>query len=103
MLLSTTMSDARYRALLDSIEATQHSYRGTFEEVLAVADPLPRGRALDVPCGPGRMAEALSQLATSAWRRAGVSSGEANRVQGAATSGSKWSRNCAMPPSPPAR
>lgn len=61
------MADERYAELLDSIEATQHSYRGTFEEVLAVADALPRGRALDVPCGPGRLAEALSRLGFTAF------------------------------------
>lgn len=61
------MADARYRELLDSIEATQWSYRGTLEEALAVADSLPRGRALDVPCGPGRMAEALSRLGFGAF------------------------------------
>lgn len=56
------MADPRYTELLDSIEATQHSRSGSFEEALAIADPLARGRALDVPCGPGRMAEALGQL-----------------------------------------
>ncbi len=61
------MADHRYAELLDSIEATQHSYRGTFEEALAVADALPRGRALDVPCGPGRLAEALSRLGFAAF------------------------------------
>jgi SAM-dependent methyltransferase len=61
------MADDRYSELLDTIEATQHSYRGTFEEVLSVADALPRGRALDVPCGPGRLAEALCQLGFAAF------------------------------------
>jgi len=56
------MADRRYTELLDSIEATQHSRSGSFEEALAIADPLARGRALDVPCGPGRMADALGRL-----------------------------------------
>jgi SAM-dependent methyltransferase len=60
-------ADDRYVELLDSIEATQHSYRGTFEVALATADALPRGRALDVPCGPGRLAEALARLGFAAF------------------------------------
>jgi SAM-dependent methyltransferase len=52
----------RYAEILDAIEATQHSRRGSFEAALAIADPLARGRALDVPCGPGRLAEALGVL-----------------------------------------
>jgi SAM-dependent methyltransferase len=61
------VASRRYSELLESIEARQHSRRGTFEEALAVADPLPRGRALDVPCGPGRMAEALGRLGFTAF------------------------------------
>lgn len=51
-----------YRSLLADIPAEQRSRRGTFETVLAWADPLPRGRALDAPCGPGLLAGALHQL-----------------------------------------
>jgi SAM-dependent methyltransferase len=61
------MAEDRYADLLDSVEAAQLSYRGSFEEALAVADALPRGRALDVPCGTGRMAEALSRLGFAAF------------------------------------
>ncbi len=57
----------RYAEILDAIEATQHSRRGSFEAALAIADPLPRGRALDVPCGPGRLAEALGALGFAAF------------------------------------
>jgi 2-polyprenyl-3-methyl-5-hydroxy-6-metoxy-1,4-benzoquinol methylase len=57
----------RYAEILDAIEATQHSRRGSFEAALAIADPLPRGRALDVPCGPGRLAESLGVLGFAAF------------------------------------
>jgi SAM-dependent methyltransferase len=40
----------------------QRSRAGSLEAVLAVADALPRGRALDLPCGPGLASEALRRL-----------------------------------------
>lgn len=61
------MAEDRYATLLNSLDAEQLSYSGSFEEALAVADELPRCRALDVPCGPGRMAEALSRLGFAAF------------------------------------
>jgi SAM-dependent methyltransferase len=61
------MAESRYTELLDSIDAPQHSRSGTFEKVLEVADGLPRGRVLDAPCGPGRMAEALARLGFEAF------------------------------------
>lgn len=61
------MADKRYADLLHSLDAEQLSYPGTFEEALAIADTLPRCRTLDVPCGPGRMAEALSRIGFSAY------------------------------------
>ena len=51
-----------YRALLARVPAEQHSRRGTFEAVLEWSDPLPRGRALDAPCGPGLLGGALAEL-----------------------------------------
>ena len=70
----------RYADILDSIEATQHSRPGSFEAVLAIADPLPRGRALDVPCGPGRLAEALGVLGFAAFGAVLDSRGYKGRV-----------------------
>jgi len=52
----------RYRRLLASVEIPQRSRGGSFEAVLERADALPRGRALDVPSGPGRLSEALRRL-----------------------------------------
>jgi SAM-dependent methyltransferase/uncharacterized protein YndB with AHSA1/START domain len=52
----------RYRELLREIGLPQRSRAGSLEAVLAVADALPRGRALDVPCGPGLASEALRRL-----------------------------------------
>jgi SAM-dependent methyltransferase/uncharacterized protein YndB with AHSA1/START domain len=40
----------------------QRSRAGSLEAVLEVAAALPRGRALDVPCGPGAASEALRRL-----------------------------------------
>ena len=40
----------------------QRSRAGSLEAVLEVARTLPRGRALDVPCGPGLASEALRRL-----------------------------------------
>lgn len=54
--------DRDYAGLLASVPAGQRSRAGTFETVLAWADPLPRGRALDAPCGPGLLAGGLAQL-----------------------------------------
>jgi SAM-dependent methyltransferase len=48
--------------LLAAIDLPQRSRRGSFEAVLALVDGLPRGRALDLPCGPGRLAEALRRM-----------------------------------------
>ncbi len=50
------------RALLDSIDIAQRSRRGSFEAILEIASALPRGRVLDVPCGPGLLSEALRRL-----------------------------------------
>ena len=50
------------RALLDEIGIPQRSRRGSFEAILGLADALPRGRALDLPCGPGLLSEALRRL-----------------------------------------
>jgi SAM-dependent methyltransferase len=61
------MAESRYSELLDGIDAPQRSRRGSFEAALALAEPLPRGRALDVPSGPGRMAEALARLGYQAF------------------------------------
>ena len=49
-------------ALLREIDLPQRSRAGSLEAVLEVADALPRGRALDVPCGPGLASEALRRL-----------------------------------------
>lgn len=51
-----------YRALLDEVGLAQHSRKGSFEAVLRLADPLGRGRALDAPCGPGLLSEALRRI-----------------------------------------
>ena len=51
-----------YRALLEEIGLPQHSRRGSFEGVLELAEPLGRGRALDAPCGPGLLSEALRRM-----------------------------------------
>jgi SAM-dependent methyltransferase len=56
------MAERRYSELLASIDAPQKSRSGTLEEALAIADGLERGRALDAPCGPGRMVDALARL-----------------------------------------
>jgi len=47
---------------LREIDLPQRSRAGSLEAVLAVADALPRGRALDVPCGPGLASEALRRM-----------------------------------------
>lgn len=60
--MSRSVPPRDYRALLASIPAGQHSRRGTFETLLAWSDPLPRGRALDAPCGPGLLSGALAGL-----------------------------------------
>jgi SAM-dependent methyltransferase/uncharacterized protein YndB with AHSA1/START domain len=52
----------KYRDLLREIDLPQRSRAGSLEAVLAAADALPRGRALDVPCGPGLASEALRRL-----------------------------------------
>jgi SAM-dependent methyltransferase/uncharacterized protein YndB with AHSA1/START domain len=51
-----------YGDLLREIDLPQRSRPGSLEAVLAAADALPRGRALDVPCGPGLASEALRRL-----------------------------------------
>jgi len=51
-----------YGELLREIGLPQRSRAGSLEAVLEVADALPRGRALDVPCGPGLASEALRRL-----------------------------------------
>ena len=52
----------RHAALLREIDLPQRSRSGTFEAVLEVVEGLPRGRALDVPCGAGLLAVALHRL-----------------------------------------
>jgi len=52
----------RHRELLAAIDIPQRSRGGSFEAVLERADALPRGRALDLPSGPGRLSEALRRL-----------------------------------------
>lgn len=56
------MARSDFAELLDGIGIPQRSRRGTFEAILALVEPLPRGRALDAPCGPGLLAEALRRL-----------------------------------------
>ena len=51
-----------YADLLREIGVPQRSRAGSLEAVLEVADALPRGRALDVPCGPGLASEALRRM-----------------------------------------
>ncbi|MFI5215868.1 MAG: hypothetical protein ACHQ3O_04930, partial [Candidatus Limnocylindria bacterium] len=51
-----------YGDLLREIDLPQRSRPGSLEAVLAAADALPRGRALDVPCGPGLASEARRRL-----------------------------------------
>jgi SAM-dependent methyltransferase len=53
---------SRAREILASIDIPQRSRGGSFEAVLELADARSRGRALDAPSGPGRLAEALRQL-----------------------------------------
>ena len=43
---------SRFAELLREIGLPQRSRAGSLEAVLETVDPLPRGRALDVPCGP---------------------------------------------------
>ena len=52
----------RHAALLHEIDLPQRSRPGTFEAVLEVVEGLPRGRALDVPCGAGLLSVALHRL-----------------------------------------
>jgi SAM-dependent methyltransferase/uncharacterized protein YndB with AHSA1/START domain len=52
----------RYGELLREIGLPQRSRAGSLEAVLEVADALPKGRALDVPCGAGLASEALRRL-----------------------------------------
>ena len=51
-----------YGDLLREIDLPQRSRDGSLAAVLEIADALPRGRALDVPCGPGLASEALRRL-----------------------------------------
>lgn len=51
-----------YRELLESVDIPQRSRGGSFEAVLERADALPRGRALDLPSGPGLLSEALRRI-----------------------------------------
>jgi SAM-dependent methyltransferase/uncharacterized protein YndB with AHSA1/START domain len=53
---------AQTAALVREIGLPQRSRAGSLEAVLEVASRLPRGRALDVPCGPGLASEALRRL-----------------------------------------
>ena len=48
--------------LVREIGLPQRSRAGSLEAVLEVAARLPRGRALDLPCGPGLASEALRRL-----------------------------------------
>jgi SAM-dependent methyltransferase len=51
-----------YGDLLREIALPRRSRAGSLEAVLQAADALPRGRALDVPCGTGLASEALRRL-----------------------------------------
>jgi uncharacterized protein YndB with AHSA1/START domain len=53
---------AQSAALVREIGLPQRSRAGSLEAVLEVAGRLPRGRALDLPCGPGLASEALRRL-----------------------------------------
>jgi SAM-dependent methyltransferase/uncharacterized protein YndB with AHSA1/START domain len=48
--------------LVREIGLAQRSRAGSLEAVIEIASGLPRGRALDAPCGPGLASEALSRL-----------------------------------------
>lgn len=51
-----------YTRLLADIPIPQHSRQGSYEVLLELIGDLPRGRALDAPCGPGLLSEALRRL-----------------------------------------
>ena len=55
-------AEASPRAIVREIGIPQRSRAGSLEPVLEVANALPRGRALDVPCGPGLASEALQRM-----------------------------------------
>jgi SAM-dependent methyltransferase len=56
------MPTADHAALLREIGVARRSRTGTLEAVLAWTDGVGRGRALDAPCGPGLLAEALRRV-----------------------------------------
>ncbi len=51
-----------YTKLLADIPIPQHSREGSYEVLLELIADLPPSRALDAPCGPGLLSEALRQL-----------------------------------------
>jgi SAM-dependent methyltransferase len=51
-----------YSRLLADIAIPQHSRHGSYEVLLELIADLPPGRALDAPCGPGLLSEALRRL-----------------------------------------
>lgn len=51
-----------YARLLADIPIPQHSRRGSYEVLLELIREVPPGRALDAPCGPGLLSEALRRL-----------------------------------------
>jgi SAM-dependent methyltransferase len=62
LLASGSVTQARHRDLLASIDLPQRSRGGSFEAVLEIAEGSGARRVLDVPSGPGRLAEALRRL-----------------------------------------
>lgn len=56
------MSGRDYAGLLREIGIPQRSRRGSLEPILELLERRPRGRALDVPCGPGLLSEALRRM-----------------------------------------
>lgn len=55
-------SPVDYTRLLADIPIPQHSRQGSYEVLLELIGDLPPGRALDAPCGPGLLSEALRRL-----------------------------------------
>ncbi len=60
--LSDDASPVDYTQLLAEIGIPQHSRQGSYEVLLELIADLAPGRALDAPCGPGLLSEALRRL-----------------------------------------
>lgn len=56
------MASERYAELIADIGIAPHSRLAAVEVLLQQLEHLPRGRALDAPCGPGLLSEALRRL-----------------------------------------